>query len=90
MNGQIESTDSLWEEGKIGLSVVGAIAIFVLGWFIPSVGVLLGLALIAALAVAVVVLALSLLIAGSEAVFVRSRTVRAPRAVEVKRRPIGT
>ena len=90
MNEHTESTDSLWEEGKIGLSVVGSIAIFILGWFIPSVGVLLGLALIMALAIAVVVFGLSAVIAGSEAIFVRSRPTGASQTVQIRRRPVGT
>ena len=84
----VESDDTV-KEGKVGLVVVAGIVLFLFAWFVPSVGVLFGLAVLAAMAVAVVILALTYMIAACEAIFSGSRRETNPQTVQIKRRAVG-
>jgi hypothetical protein len=93
MNTKIDSDDVVKDdavsEGNVGLTVVGGIIVFLFAWFVPSIGVLLGLALLAAIAIAVIILGLTFLIAACEAIFTESRKEARPQTVQIKRRAVG-
>lgn len=92
MNTTVDSTDTdAVKEGYVGLTAVGIIAVFLFCWFVPSVGLLLGVAILAALAVSVIVLALTYIFAGIETMFSgeRVRAEKAAPTIRIKRRAIG-
>ena len=92
MNTTVDSTDTdEVKDGYVGLTVVGIISVFLFCWFVPSIGLLLGVSILAAAAVSLIVLALTFIFAAVETVFAGDRVrAEAPQqTVRIKRRPLG-